>query len=116
MGKLQQYQGTRVCLLEPEHLVGRAPMSALLLRQSYVSAQHALLRWNGDAWEIIDRGSRNGTHLDGVALEPGLPRVLHVRACLSFGHRPANGLASTCFARIGNKRQPRPTRYRAAHG
>lgn len=87
MGKLQHFQSAHTCLLEPEHLVGRASGSSLLLQQSYVSAQHALLRWNGSAWEIIDRGSRNGTQLDGAPIEPGQPQILHVGARIAFGHK-----------------------------
>lgn len=72
-------------LLEPEHLIGRAPLSALRVLERYVSAQHALLRWNGSAWELKDLGSRNGTFVDGVRISPGRERVVRLGAKLAFG-------------------------------
>lgn len=59
--------GTRRVLLS-QHLVGRSPECALRLTRSYVSAQHALIRWHERSWEVLDRGSRNGTGAD-----PGSP-------------------------------------------
>jgi hypothetical protein len=56
------------------------------LGQTYVSSQHALLRWNEGGWEIIDRGSRNGTWADGIQLNPGQPYRLQHGATLVFGH------------------------------
>jgi len=69
-----------------EHLVGRGPQCALRLEAAYVSAQHALLRWDGRSWEIIDRGSRNGTQLNGMSLEPGRAYRLLKDAQILFGH------------------------------
>jgi pSer/pThr/pTyr-binding forkhead associated (FHA) protein len=50
-----------------------------------VSSQHALVRYNGVAWEIRDLGSRNGTWLNGVALAPSASIPLRVGARLRFG-------------------------------
>lgn len=86
MAELRRTDGTRSCLLMNEHLVGRGPQCALRLTGGYVSAQHALIRWNGHAWEILDRGSRNGTQLDAVAVEPGRAYRLVKDAVLTFGH------------------------------
>jgi hypothetical protein len=69
-----------------EHLVGRGPQCALRLSAPYVSAQHALIRWDGRAWELLDRGSRNGTQLNGVAVEPGRAYRLKKDAIVTFGH------------------------------
>jgi len=69
-----------------EHLIGRGAQCALRLSAAYVSTQHALIRWNGRAWEILDRGSRNGTHMNGVALEPGRSYQLLKDAVINFGH------------------------------
>ena len=69
-----------------EHLVGRGPQCALRLTGGYVSTQHALIRWDGHAWEVLDRGSRNGTQLNGVVLEPGRGFRLLRDALLTFGH------------------------------
>ena len=86
MAELRRTDGSRSCLLMTEHLIGRGPQCALRLSAGYVSAQHALVRWDGRAWEILDRGSRNGTHLNGAALEPGRAYRLLKDSIVSFGH------------------------------
>jgi hypothetical protein len=73
-------------VLHPEHLVGRGPQCTLRLDAPYVSAQHAVIRWNGAEWQVLDRASRNGTRLDGRKLEPGRFYDLEQRCVLSFGH------------------------------
>lgn len=69
-----------------EHLIGRGPQCALRLSAPYVSTQHALIRWNGQAWEVLDRGSRNGTQLNGAPVEPGKAYRLGKDHVLTFGH------------------------------
>ncbi len=87
MAKLHEESGARSCVLLPEHLIGRGPQCALRLTdKNYVSSQHAVIRWSGNGWEAIDRGSRNGTRLDGAALEPGRAYRLLKGSVLSFGH------------------------------
>ncbi len=87
MAKLHEESGTRSCVLLPEHLIGRGPQCALRLTdKNYVSSQHAVIRWSGNWWEVIDRGSRNGTRLDGAPLEPGRAYRLLKGSVLSFGH------------------------------
>ncbi len=51
-----------------ELLIGRGPDCGVLLEDSRVSRNHALLRV-GDEVELIDSGSRNGTRLGGRLLE-----------------------------------------------
>jgi hypothetical protein len=86
MAELRRTDGTRSCLLMTEHLVGRGPQCALRLTGGYVSTQHALVRWDGHAWEVLDRGSRNGTQLNGAVLEPGRGYRLLRDAVITFGH------------------------------
>jgi hypothetical protein len=86
MAELHSSDGATRRVLLSQHLVGRSPECALRLTKSYVSAQHALIRWHERHWEVLDRGSLNGTKLDGVALEPGRPYRLSRGALLSFGH------------------------------
>jgi hypothetical protein len=86
MAELRRTDGTRSCLLMTEHLVGRGPQCALRLSATYVSAQHALIRWDGRAWQLLDRGSRNGTLLNGAPLEPGRPSRLFKSSQICFGH------------------------------
>jgi hypothetical protein len=73
-------------MLQAEHLIGRGPQCALRLEQGYVSAQHAVIRWSGSAWQLLDRGSRNGTTLAGRRVEPGHPHNLAENSLISFGH------------------------------
>ena len=85
MGALHGLSSGLTHLLEPEHLIGRAPAVAQRLGKRYVSAQHALIRWTGERWELKDLGSRNGTFLDGVRIDPGAPYLLRVGSKIAFG-------------------------------
>jgi FHA domain len=89
MGLLCERSTGKRCWLESEHAVGRAPTCALRLPASYVSAQHAVVRWAADAWEVKDLGSRNGTFVDDVRLQPGEDARLQRGAAIAFGHREA---------------------------
>jgi len=86
MAQLREMNGGRAAVLQPEHLVGRSPQCTLQLAPAYVSAQHALIRWNGAGWRLLDRGSRNGTHLNGKLVEPGQDVALELGAVIAFGH------------------------------
>jgi pSer/pThr/pTyr-binding forkhead associated (FHA) protein len=86
MAELRGKNVTGACTLEPEHLVGRGPQCSLRLTGAYVSAQHAVIRWNGSHWELLDRASHNGTALNGHLVEPGSPHVLSENDVLAFGH------------------------------
>jgi hypothetical protein len=72
-------------MLEADHLVGRSPRCGLHLDQTYVSSQHASIRWAGDGWEIKDLGSRNGTFVGGTPLKPGQEYPIRKGAILAFG-------------------------------
>ena len=86
MAELREESGTRLCVLMAEHLIGRGPQCALRLSANYVSSQHAVIRWSGNGWELLDRGSRNGTRLNGTAVEPGRAYRMVRGAVVSFGH------------------------------
>jgi hypothetical protein len=89
MGLLCERSTGKRCWLESEHAVGRAGTCALRLPTSYTSAQHAVVRWAADAWEVKDLGSRNGTFVDGVRLRPGEDARLHAGVAIAFGHPEA---------------------------
>lgn len=86
MAELREESGQRSCILMAEHLIGRGPQCALRLSANYISSQHAVIRWAGNCWEVLDRGSRNGTRLNGAPLEPGRAYRLLKGAVVSFGH------------------------------
>lgn len=41
----------------------------LSLQDPSVSRDHAVMTWNGDAWRVTDVGSKNGTFVNGVAVQ-----------------------------------------------
>src|SRR5262249_4387463 len=86
MAELHEVTGTRRCVLTHEHLIGRGPQCALRLTKAYISSQHALIRWSGRSWEVLDRGSRNGTQLNGAPVEPGGAYRLAKGCVITFGH------------------------------
>ena len=75
--------GTRVSYqLGRERLVvGR--LGDIALHEPSVSREHAALTWNGSEWVLTDLGSRNGTFVNGVAVQRK-PVALGDR--LKFGH------------------------------
>jgi pSer/pThr/pTyr-binding forkhead associated (FHA) protein len=85
MAALKETATGRRIRLEAEHLIGRAPGCTLSIDQRYVSAQHAVLRFNGESWEIRDLGSRNGTFLDNARLKQREERIVHVGSKIWFG-------------------------------
>jgi len=58
--------------LDPGELtIGRDPDNDLVLITKTVSRQHARLVFNGGRWLLEDRGSVNGTLLNGHRIQPG---------------------------------------------
>ncbi len=53
--------------------IGRAGTSGLQLRDEAVSKRHARIEWSGGQPVLLDLGSRNGTFVDGVAVEGATP-------------------------------------------
>jgi FHA domain len=85
VGTLRHTATGTLCFLESEHVVGRSPRTAMLLDGSYVSAQHAQIRWVGDTWELRDLASRNGTFANGIRLEAGQAVKLGAGHNVAFG-------------------------------
>lgn len=72
-------------LLEAEHFVGRGAGCSLCISARYVSAQHALVRWNGARWEVKDLASRNGTFVDGTKVKAGTELPIRTGSRVAFG-------------------------------
>ena len=85
MGQIKETTTQRKRVLEADHIVGRAQTSALCINERYVSAQHAILRFTGDHWELRDLGSRNGTFLNGERLKAGEEHTVRVGSQIAFG-------------------------------
>ncbi|HVV88517.1 MAG TPA: FHA domain-containing protein, partial [Kofleriaceae bacterium] len=58
--------------------IGKAPGSDLdLSYDSFASGNHAMVTYDGGGWQLVDRGSTNGTFVNGnrvqtVRLDPGI--------------------------------------------
>jgi hypothetical protein len=87
MGAIREMSTGRTRVLESDYVIGRtpAPKCSLTLKEPYVSGVHAELRWTGQLWELKDRGSRNGTYLDGRRIEPGVPHIVETGSKMGFG-------------------------------
>jgi ABC-type multidrug transport system ATPase subunit len=76
----------------PAYKIGRDPASDIVVDDSRVSWQHAVLRLEHDCWLLEDSGSTNGTYLDAQRVR----RVPITSACeLRLGH-PDTGPAVSC--------------------
>jgi pSer/pThr/pTyr-binding forkhead associated (FHA) protein len=85
MARLRRQRDGELALLATESVVGRLATSHLFLDASFVSAAHALIRWNGEAWDVRDLGSTNGTYLDAARIATGASVRLKVGDVLMFG-------------------------------
>jgi hypothetical protein len=59
--------------LDAVNSIGRDVNNSIVIDDSFVSADHALLTFRGRAWYVEDRGSTNGTWLNGQRVEGLLP-------------------------------------------
>ncbi|MEM9074125.1 MAG: FHA domain-containing protein [Myxococcota bacterium] len=66
-------------------LIGRSQASTLHLDSDCVSAEHAVLFYDGGRWHVRDLGSTNGTWLDGTRVEPGRKTALKAGSVVYFG-------------------------------
>jgi hypothetical protein len=56
--------------------IGRDPANDLTFRSNTVSREHAAIVFQDGRWYLEDRGSYNGTFLNGTRLQPGVPLPL----------------------------------------
>src|SRR5579885_588261 len=67
-------------------MVGRCPSAHVCVRSASVSLDHARFRPFPDGtWQVIDQHSTNGTFVNGVRLEPGVPHRLVEGNIVRFG-------------------------------
>jgi hypothetical protein len=55
--------------LLPLNSLGRGPTNSIILSDSFSSNEHALVTLRGGQWWLEDRGSSNGTLLNGYRIE-----------------------------------------------
>jgi pSer/pThr/pTyr-binding forkhead associated (FHA) protein len=65
--------------------IGRTPNNDVVINDPSVSRLHAYVKRSGDAWSVTDAGSKNGSWLRGIALEPRKESGLPPSAVLRFG-------------------------------
>jgi hypothetical protein len=78
--------------LASDFTIGRAEDNDLTLEKPTVSRHHALVAEEGDRWFLEDRGSFNGTFLNGSRIQPG------VKVPLRHGDRVGLGAESVVFS------------------
>lgn len=64
--------GERIPLLALSR-IGRDENNDIVLRDTFVSADHARLSWNGRGWVVEDLGSTNGTRVNGKPVRRASP-------------------------------------------
>ena len=65
--------------------VGRDPTNDLVLESSAVSREHAAVTFQDGRWYLEDRGSFNGTYLNGTRVVPGTPLPLRHADRINIG-------------------------------
>ena len=80
------------CELGPEFSIGRSADNELTLATTTISRHHALVTESEDRWFLEDRGSFNGTFLNGTRLQPG------VKLPLRHGDRIGLGAEHVVFS------------------
>jgi serine phosphatase RsbU (regulator of sigma subunit)/pSer/pThr/pTyr-binding forkhead associated (FHA) protein len=65
--------GRRYKLADGEYIIGRRSDCQIFVPDMRVSRQHARLWQNGDAWQIEDLGSNNGTFVNGNKVQSATP-------------------------------------------
>lgn len=74
-----------IIALKPETNIGSQAGNDLVLRDRFVSGQHARLRWDGATWWVDDLNSTNGTFINQQRVAPGVPAGLASGSILQIG-------------------------------
>jgi hypothetical protein len=65
--------------------IGRDPTNDLVMESAAVSREHAAVTFRDGRWYVEDRGSFNGTYLNGTRVVPGTPLPLRHADRISIG-------------------------------
>jgi adenylate cyclase len=75
--RITDTEGTRIHPAEGDSIsIGRGPSNLIVLKDLASSSRHAQIVKDGDGWALEDRGSLNGTFLNGRQLEQSQPTPL----------------------------------------
>lgn len=69
--------------LLPVTSLGRAPTNTIYIPDTFASNEHALITYRGGQWWLEDRGSSNGTYLNGSRISE--PVILSSGDLISVG-------------------------------
>ncbi len=69
--------------LLPLTSLGRAPTNTVYIPDTFASNEHALITYRGGHWWLEDRGSSNGTYLNGSRIDE--PVILSSGDLISIG-------------------------------
>lgn len=69
--------------LQPVTSLGRSIINTITIPDAYASSEHALLAYRAGQWWLEDRGSRNGTTLNAVAINS--PTVVSTGDVIGIG-------------------------------
>jgi hypothetical protein len=82
--------------------IGRTANNDVVINDPSVSRLHAYVKRSGEAWSVTDAGSKNGSWLRGIALEPRKEAPLPPSAVMRFGEVDVTFyLARDLFAVLG---------------
>ncbi|GIV97464.1 MAG: FHA domain-containing protein [Herpetosiphonaceae bacterium] len=65
--------GGKEFALGPVNTIGRRPDNDIVLNDSFISTEHALLEWRGDSWWLEDLGSTNGSFINDIEVTAPTP-------------------------------------------
>ena len=68
-----------------EFIIGRSHQADIVLQSDNVSRRHARLFLAGEALQVEDLGSTNGTMVNGTAIKAAAPVALHAGNKLRIG-------------------------------
>ena len=68
-GAIVMPSGERFALVDDENLIGRVADCQIILSDENVSRNHASIQRLGTGFVIVDRGSTNGTYVNGVKVD-----------------------------------------------
>jgi len=77
--------GETLPVLAPAITIGQGPQNDIVLGDDSVSRIHARLEFIVAGWHLTDLESTNGTAIDGVRLQPGIPAPLRYGSEMRFG-------------------------------
>jgi hypothetical protein len=82
--------------------IGRTSNNDVVIADTSVSRLHAYIKRSGTGWVVADAGSKNGSYVGGVRLEPRKEQVLPSRVELRIGDVDVTFyVAADLFAALG---------------